>query len=218
MAGRDRGLAAHEVPREERHELARRALPLLYPGHNSTAGSGRYDPIQLTAYQATWPVVFTRHRNRLAGALGPVAMRICHVGSTAVPGLPAKPIIDIQITVPDQFREHDYVDQIESLGIQLRSRDDQHRYFRPFPGSPRDVHVHVCSGGSGWEREHLLLRDYLRGHPDAAAAYALVKRKAAALWADDMVAYTEAKDDVIRDALDAAQKWAAATGWGLASA
>lgn len=186
---------------------------MLYPGHNSTAGSGRYDPIRLTAYQPTWPALFERHRSGLAGALGRVAISIEHVGSTAVPGLPAKPIIDIQVTVADQHREEEYTRQIEDLGLQLRSRDDQHRYFRPFPDRPRDVHVHVCSAGGGWEREHLLFRDYLRGHPDAAAAYARVKREAAAIWADDYVAYTEAKDHVIRDTLAAAEMWAAAAGW-----
>ena len=75
-------------------------------------------------------------------------MRIEHVGSTSVPGLPAKPIVDVQISVDDEDDESRYVPQLEEAGIQLRSRDSLHRYFRPFPDRPRDVHVHVCAAGS----------------------------------------------------------------------
>ena len=71
--------------------------------------------------------------------------------------------------------------QIEHAGVQLRSRDDWHRYFRPFPEMPRHVHVHVCAAGSTWEREHLLFRDYLRSSPQARELYAFAKRRAAAL-------------------------------------
>lgn len=97
--------------------------------------------------------------------------------------------------------------------MQLRSRDDEHRYFRPFPGRPRDVHVHVCSAGSAWEREHLLFRDYLRAEPATRDAYARVKEQAAAVWGDDRIAYTEAKGPLIRRTLRAADDWAVRSGW-----
>jgi GrpB-like predicted nucleotidyltransferase (UPF0157 family) len=107
------------------------------------------------------------------------------------------------------------VAQIEQAGVQLRSRDALHRFFRPFAGQPREVHVHVCQAGSEWEREHLLFRDYLRSHQAARDAYAQVKREAAALWSDDRIAYTEAKTAVILDLLDAAQAWARENSWTL---
>jgi GrpB-like predicted nucleotidyltransferase (UPF0157 family) len=90
-----------------------------------------------------------------------------------------------------------YAPQIQQVGVQLRSRDAQHRFFRPFAGQPREVHVHVCQAGSEWEPEHLLFRDYLRTHPAAKDAYAQVKWEAAAVWPDDRIACTEAKTGVI---------------------
>ena len=73
----------------------------------------------------------------------------------------------------------------------------------------------MCAAGSDWERDHLLFRDYLRAHPDAADAYANAKHQAAATWADDRWAYTEARTAIIPDTLEAAQQWAHATTWSL---
>ena len=100
----------------------------------------------------------------------------------------------------------------DAAGLQLRFRDDQHRYLQPPPGQPRDVHVHVCQQGSDWERL-LLFRDYLRASADARESYAAAKREAARLWADQSAAYTEAKSDVILDILNRAEAWADAAGW-----
>jgi GrpB-like predicted nucleotidyltransferase (UPF0157 family) len=169
----------------------------------------------VVAYDPAWPGRFLRWCDRLAGQLADTALRIEHVGSTAVPGLPAKPTIDVQVSVADLEDEPRYVAPIQQVGVQLRSRDDQHRFFRPFAGQPREVHVHVCQAGSAWEREHLLFRDYLRSHPAARDAYAKVKWEAAAVWADDRIAYTEAKTGVILDLLDAAQVWAGGISWTL---
>jgi GrpB-like predicted nucleotidyltransferase (UPF0157 family) len=131
-------------------------------------------------------------------------VRIEHVGSTSVPGLAAKPIIDIQVSVDDLAEEDAYVPALEEIGLQLRSRDNFHRYFRPFPDRPRDVHVHVCALGSDWEREHLLFRDHLRRDPEARDAYARAKTVAALTWADDGWAYTDAKTDVVLEILERA--------------
>ena len=139
------------------------------------------DPIEITPYDEDWPLRYEMWRSRLSNALGPTAERIDHVGSTAVPGLAAKPVIDIQVSVQRIGDEDAYVANIEALGIQLRSRDDEHRFFRPFSGLPRDVQVHVCSIGSRWEWEHLLFRDYLRGSESAREAYTDTKRRAAAV-------------------------------------
>ena len=127
----------------------------------------------------------------------------------------AKPTIDIQISVADLDHESSYVAQIERAGAQLHGRDALHRFFRPFAGQPRDVHVHVCQGGSDWEREHLLFRDYLRSNAAARDAYVKVKWEAAQVWSDDRIAYTEAKTGVILDLLDAAETWATANSWAV---
>jgi GrpB-like predicted nucleotidyltransferase (UPF0157 family) len=82
-------------------------------------------------------------------------------------------------------------------------------------GQPRDVHVHICWQGGDWERLHLLFRDYLRSDGEAREADATAKREAAALWADQRAAYTEAKSDVILGILDRAASWAGATGWAV---
>lgn len=127
-------------------------------------------------------------------------------------------MIDVQVSVADPGNEPDYVPAIEAVGVVLQSRDHAHRYFRPPPGLPRAVQVHVCAAGSGWEREHLLFRDHLRSCDDLRAAYATVKREIARLWGHDRLAYNGEKAAFILDALEAAEVWAAGTGWTVDAA
>jgi GrpB-like predicted nucleotidyltransferase (UPF0157 family) len=213
LAAEPRGLQAHELPREERLALARSVMSVVWPGWEITDGSERTDRITVVDYDDAWTVRFEYWRDRIARMLGPIACQIEHVGSTSVPGLPAKPIVDIQVSVADMEDESAYVPALEVVGVQLRSRDSLHRYFRPFPGQPRDVHVHVCNVGSEWEREHLLFRDYLRSHPEGASRYAQVKWEAARRWADDGWAYTDAKSEVVVGILDSAELWATEHRW-----
>jgi GrpB-like predicted nucleotidyltransferase (UPF0157 family) len=207
LVANGRGLQPQELPLEERLALARSVMPVVWPGWEVTESSERGDPIRVVDYDHIWPVRFQRWREQIATVLGPIARRIEHVGSTSVPGLAAKPIVDIQISVVDIADESAYVPPLEAVGVQLRSRDSLHRYFRPFPGWPRDVHVHVCTAGSDWEREHLMFRDYLRCHADDARRYADAKREAARCWADDGWAYTDAKTEVILGILASAEVW-----------
>ena len=209
LVAASRGLAAHELPLAERMSLAQSVMPDIWPGFTVTQGSERSgDPIRIAEYDSQWPLRFQQWQQRLAAELGETAVRIEHVGSTSVPDLPAKPIVDIQISVRDLEDESNYVPQLERSGNQLRSRDELHRYFRPFSGQPRDRHIHVCASGSTWEREHLLFRDYLRTHVAARDRYAAAKRQAAARWADDGWAYTDAKSLVILSILREAEEWA----------
>lgn len=204
-----RGLAAEELPLAERRALARSVMAIIWPGYTTTPGSDRPgDPIVVLDYDPSWPAVFATWRARLAEQLGDAAVRVEHVGSTSVAGMAAKPTIDIQVSVASLADESGYVAHLEAAGVQLRTRDELHRYFRPFPGRPREVNVHVCEVGSDWEQEHLLFRDYLRAHPHARDAYAGAKRAAARRWADDGIAYTEAKSQIILSTLDAAEQWA----------
>jgi GrpB-like predicted nucleotidyltransferase (UPF0157 family) len=220
LVGNQRGLQAHELPVAEREQLAARVLPLMHDGFEFIAGSGRAerDPIEIVSYDETWPQRFVAWRDRLADGLRGISRRIEHVGSTAVPGLRAKPVIDIQVSVDNVEAEPGYVPPIEALGVQLRNRDPEHRYFRPFSGLPRDVQVHVCSFRGEWERRHLLFRDYLRANAAAKEAYAISKELAANRWADDRVAYTEAKGYQIRELISAAEVWARRTAWPASAA
>jgi GrpB-like predicted nucleotidyltransferase (UPF0157 family) len=150
-----------------------------------------------------------RLRARLA------ALRIEHVGSTAVPGLPAKPIVDVQVSVHDVEDESSYAPAIEGLGVALRSRDLGHRYFRPAGDLPRTVQIHVIEAGSEWEREHLLFRDFLRADEGTRTRYGRLKLELAVRYREDRLAYTDAKTAFILDALEDAEGWAARVAWRL---
>lgn len=213
LAGQHRGLAADELPLPERVGLARAVQPTIWPEFAVTTGSDRYDEIILADPDPRWPDQYERWRQRVTAALGSVARRVEHVGSTSVPGLRAKQIIDVQISVSDIHHEHRYVPQLETVGVQLRSRDEFHRYFRPAATRPRDVHIHVCAAGGEWERDHLLFRDYLRTHAVACAAYTAAKTTAAEQWHDDRFAYNDAKSEAILTILDHAEQWATASDW-----
>jgi GrpB-like predicted nucleotidyltransferase (UPF0157 family) len=190
------------------------------PGVEWTEGSRRpsEEPIEIVPWEPAWPSRYEDWRRRLATSLGPAALRIDHVGSTSVPGLAAKPVLDVQVSVRDVEDEASYVPAIESVGVRLRMREAGHRYFRPPEGLPREIQVHVCAAGSRWERDHLLFRDYLRAHAPVAAEYGRRKAALAERYRTDRIAYTEAKTGFILDALDAAARWAEATGWTLSGA
>ena len=212
-----RGVAPEQLDAEERARLTREVLAVQYPGIEFTASSGRpvADPIDVVAYQESWAASFAGWRERLLAALGEAAVRIEHVGSTAVPGLPAKPIVDVQVSVRDVEDEGSYVPAIEEVGVSLRFREPEHRYFRPSGDRPRTVQIHVCTAGGEWEREHLLFRDYLRADQEARAAYARLKRQLAERYRDDRLAYNEGKTGFVLDTLIDARAWAERTGWEL---
>jgi GrpB-like predicted nucleotidyltransferase (UPF0157 family) len=211
-----RGLAARDLSKAERRSLALSAMPVLFPGFSLISGTQRgEDPLEVVDYDPDWPRQYARWQELFARALGPAALRMEHVGSSAVAGLAAKPVIDVQISVADVTDETSYVPQLEGAGLQLRATDDVHRLLLPPAGRPRNVHVHICTVGGTWEREHLLFRDYVRAHPAARDDYARAKRDAVRTWADDRWAYTEAKTGVILGILDAAGQWATAAHWSL---
>jgi GrpB-like predicted nucleotidyltransferase (UPF0157 family) len=134
----------------------------------------------------------------VCAALGDLALAVEHVGSTAVPGLPAKPIVDLDAVIPApadlpaavaRLAARGYVHEGD-LGIPGREA------FRPPPDLPRH-HLYVVAAGAAELRRHLLFRDHLRAHPDAARAYADLKRAAASRAGDDRAAYTRAKDEFV---------------------
>jgi GrpB-like predicted nucleotidyltransferase (UPF0157 family) len=183
------------------------------PDETQWFGDPIRDPVVISEADPRWAALFGRYRARLVDALGPAALRIDHVGSTAVPDLAAKPIIDIQVSVSDVAAEDDYRPAIESLGWPMRAREPEHRFFRPPATVPRSVHVHVCSAGSQWERNHLLFVAYLRAHRQTASAYAGLKQELATRYGNDRAGYTNAKDAFIAKTLAEAEAWARIAGW-----
>jgi len=213
LVAKPRGLQPEELPLEERLELGRLAVPETWPGFVllPEAERGR-EPIEIVPYDNRWPSIFAQWKKRLLDVL-PDRPRVEHVGSTSVPGLAAKPIVDIQVSVADLEDEAGYVPEIESLGVRLRSRDELHRYLVPLAGQPRAVHIHVCPAGSEWERSHLLFVTYLRRDASSRESYLAAKLAAAAKWRDDRWAYTDAKNEAIAAIMARAEAWARDTGW-----
>lgn len=162
------------------------------------------EPVELHQPSDRWLEVAQTWSNAIVGVLAPLQPRVEHVGSTAVPGLIAKPVIDLQVSVRDLADEPAYRPGLESLGLVLRAREPERRFFRHPAGEPRVVHVHVCSQGSKWEREHLLFRDQLRARPELVVVYAQLKLDLQHRVGWDRFAYTEGKTDFIRQVIQAA--------------
>jgi GrpB-like predicted nucleotidyltransferase (UPF0157 family) len=170
--------------------------------------------VEIVSYDPAWPGRFAELGAALRRVLGATALRIDHIGSTAVPGLDAKPIIDLQISVADFEPLDAYRIPLESLGYVFRADNEERtkRYFREAPGTPR-THLHVRRAGSWAEQLALLFRDYLRANDAEARAYAEVKRALAARFAADRQGYTDAKDPHIWDVMRRADRWSQETGW-----
>lgn len=175
--------------------------------HVEWFGAPDHEPVVVVPWNPRWAADFETWRTRLQTVLDPDA-RIEHIGSTAIPHLIAKPIIDILVSVGDLGDEAGYRPALESLGLPLRAREPEHRFFRAPVGARRDVHVHVCQHGGRWERDHLLFRDYLRAHPEVADRYARHKERLAQTLAHDRARYTDAKAALIGQIVRQASAWA----------
>jgi GrpB-like predicted nucleotidyltransferase (UPF0157 family) len=157
----------------------------------------------IVEYDPEWPIEFARERDRLMNALGAAALRIEHHGSTAVPGLAAKPIIDIQISVAHLQPLDVYGAPLERIGYVhfVHADDDRCPFFHRPAQWPHTHHVHVVQAGSEEERRTLAFRDCLRAHPDAARDYEALKRDLAAAFggadADAREAYASAKSEFV---------------------
>lgn len=150
--------------------------------------------VGLHCYDDRWASVYLDHWQRIRGALPAVDIEIEHIGSTAVPGLAAKPIIDIVIAVDDITAEEDYLNALLGAGYVLRVREPGHRLVRT---PARDVHVHVYERDDPAVDDYLLLRDHLRADAHDRALYASTKSSLLSRQWDDMNDYADAKSDVI---------------------
>jgi GrpB-like predicted nucleotidyltransferase (UPF0157 family) len=178
-------------------------------------------------YRPDWPGRAAALIAMLTGPLGPLATRIEQIGSTSIPGLAAKDLVDLQVSTTDlEAAERAFDEPLAALGFTKSpyrqdhvpaGRDDDQSLWVKRLWSRRnhpdgDVNLHVRLAGSANERLALLFRDWFRAHPEAVPAYAGFKRALAAM-SEDIDDYTETKDWVVDLVIAVAEPWASATGW-----
>jgi len=159
--------------------------------------------IEIADYDPAWPGAYERERAAIAGALGDLVFAIEHVGSTSVPGLGAKPIIDIMVGLRELADHARSVPPLQAIGYLHKGEHGipERHYFRKPVRGPRTHQIHMVEQGRDFWLRHLLFRDYLRRHPEEAAAYQRLKVGLAARFGTDVEAYTEAKTEFIQSAL-----------------
>jgi GrpB-like predicted nucleotidyltransferase (UPF0157 family) len=160
--------------------------------------------VQVVDYDERWPVTFRARAARIEDVLEGRACGIEHIGSTSVPGLAAKPIVDALLTVPDIEDEAAYQPALETIGLVLRVRERAHRMFRT---PQRDFHLHVYEPNRSEVRDYLDLRDWLRVSEADRQLYVQTKRHLAQQPWGDMNDYAVAKTEVVQEILRHAREW-----------
>ena len=153
--------------------------------------------IRVVDYDLRWAARFEAEAARIRAALGARALLVAHIGSTSVPGLAAKPIIDICVAVTDSSDEDAYLPDLEAAGYELRVREPDFHEHRMLRTPAHDVHVHVFTEGSGEIRRYLAFRNRLRTNDAERALYEATKRRLAKQDWPTMQHYADAKTDVI---------------------
>ncbi len=158
-------------------------------------------PIQLHEWDAVWPGLFARENARIRSALGERVRRLEHVGSTAVPGLAAKPIIDMVLTVDDSADEGSYLPALAAKGYVLRIREPAWFEHRVLKGPDTDINLHVFTEGAEEVDRLITFRDHLRTHRDDRERYAEAKRGLASRDWVYVQNYADAKSAVVEEIL-----------------
>jgi len=163
-----------------------------------------HERVRIDPYDPSWRERYERERRRLDDLIGDDVVRFEHVGSTAIEGLPAKPIIDLFAVVDDVDAARDLLPMLEANGYEYRPKADESERLHCSKGPPeeRTHYLKLVEPDSTFYRETVAFRDYLRDNPDVAQRYADLKRELAEEYADDRDAYTEAKAEFIEDVLD----------------
>jgi GrpB-like predicted nucleotidyltransferase (UPF0157 family) len=174
---------------------------------------GYQEHIEIVAPDPAWVVAFEVEAAAVRELLGDVVVRIDHVGSTAVPGMPAKPIIDIQASV-DPLLPDDLARRLTALGYARVHwpGDDEYPFYAKPPHGSRTHHLHACSAGGDEEFRHLALRDYLRTHAAEAEAYGAFKLGLAVRSENLRQPYVDGKDAYVKALEARALAWAAGSG------
>jgi GrpB-like predicted nucleotidyltransferase (UPF0157 family) len=173
------------------------------------------DPVVIADYDTSWSTTFDQLHDRLAALLGPLVVTIEHVGSTAVPGLAAKPIIDLDLVIADRADLPAVIERLCPLGYHHEGDlgvPGREAFTTPAGAPPH--HLYVCAVGTPALNRHLAFRDALRADPDLADAYGDLKRNLASRLGHDRVAYTEAKSLFVEQVLAEASRRSAGPRWG----
>jgi GrpB-like predicted nucleotidyltransferase (UPF0157 family) len=157
--------------------------------------------VELVEYDQRWPALYAREEGRIRSILGDRVLRIEHTGSTSVPGLPAKPIVDIVLEVPDAADEDRYAADLEAAGYVLAIRESDWLEHRLFKGPDTNVNLHVFSAGCPETDKMVLLRDRLRSNAEDRELYARTKRELAARGWKYVQQYADAKTEVVQEIL-----------------
>ena len=155
-------------------------------------------PITLAEYNPSWPALFAREAARIRAVLGDAAVRVEHVGSTSVPGLAAKPVIDILLAVPDSAGEQAYAPALEAAGYVLRIREPDWFEHRLFTGPDTTINLHVFTVGAAEIDRMLLFRDRLRANDADRDAYLQVKRDLARRTWRHVQHYADSKTAIVQ--------------------
>ncbi|HJU64051.1 MAG TPA: GrpB family protein [Gemmatimonadaceae bacterium] len=158
--------------------------------------------VYLAPYDPAWAEAFAAERARILGALGELPIVVEHAGSTSVPGLAAKPILDILLGRPADVPPSRYVAPLVGIGYEYRGEQGlpgRDYFVRDGPDGRRTHHLHMMALGTPLWREHIGFRDYLRKNPERAAAYAALKEELAARHPMERDAYLKGKNDFIRE-------------------
>lgn len=166
-------------------------------------------PVRLVDYDPAWPALFAREAARLRRALGDRALLVEHVGSTSVPGLAAKPIVDVLLAVADSADEAGYLPSLVAAGYTLRIREPDWHEHRLFKGPDIDVNLHVFSAGSAEVERMLLFRDRLRAVDDDRERYEATKRALAQRRWQHVQDYADAKTPIVGEIIARATRDAA---------
>lgn len=169
--------------------------------------------IRVVEYASEWPEKFAAEERRLSDALKSTLIAIHHIGSTSVPGLAAKPTIDILAVVRSLKQLDACNDAMRALGYDPKGEFGivGRRFFTKGGDDCRTHHVHAYEPNHLEVRTHLDFRDYLRAHPDQALRYAKLKAKLADRHRNNIEAYMEGKEPLIKEILDNARQWRGAT-------
>lgn len=162
-------------------------------------------PITLQEYNPHWPKLFNKEANRIRSVLGNKILQLEHVGSTSVPGLCAKPIIDILLVVKDSADESTYVSDLEKAGYTLRIREPEWFEHRLFKGPDTDINLHVFSKGASEVDRMLRFRNWLRTNNTDRDKYAVVKRNLAGREWRHVQHYADAKDSIVQEIMERAK-------------
>ena len=157
--------------------------------------------VVIEPYNPLWPDFFEREARRIRAVLGETALRLEHIGSTSVPGLAAKPVIDVLLEVADSAAEASYAPGLEREGYILRIREPDWHEHRMFNGPDTPVNLHVYSAGCPEVAKVLLFRDWLRGNPSDREAYAAVKIRLAGRAWRSVQDYADAKTEIVAQIL-----------------